>query len=153
MDKLSLVAFLVVFVGLVVLVASSRATLRRLGGLAVTLGLAAAAQWQMLGGAFLEGGLLYAAAAGSFLLWLRFNRIDLPAFVAGGRWSRWQESVAFTAVFGVTVLLRLWRFGNFPYGIEQDEGTWTWEIAHQFFSDLRPPGTTYHFTSFPVGFF
>jgi hypothetical protein len=153
MDKLSLVAFLVVFVGLVLLVASSRAGLRRLGGLAVTLGLAGAAQWQMLDGAFLEGGLLYTAAVGSLLLWLRFNRIDLNAFVVGGQWSRWQEATAMSAVFGVTALLRLWRVGNVPYGIEQDEGAWTWEIGHQFFSDLRPLGTTYHFSGYPVGFY
>lgn len=153
MDKLSLVAFFVVFVGLTLVLASSRADLRRLGGIAVTLGLAGAAQWQMLDGAFLQGGLLYTAAVGSLLLWARFSRVDLAALAVGDGWNRWQEGIGLAAVLGVTVLLRLWRFGNVPYGIEQDEGAWTWEIGHQFFSDLRPAGTTYHFTSFPVGFF
>jgi hypothetical protein len=152
MDKLSLVAFLVVFVGLLTLVASSRAALRRLGGLAVTLGLAGAAQWQMLDGRFLQGGLLYTAAAGSLLLCMRLSRTDFAALVAWERWSIWQEGAALAAVLGVATLLRLWRFGNVPYGIEQDEGLWTWEIAHQFFSHLRPGFTEYHFTSFPVGF-
>ena len=153
MDKVSLVAFFVVFVGAVLVLAGTRSELRRLGGLAIILGLAGAAQWRMLGGDFVFGGLLYAAAAAALLLWTRLRDIDLATLVSGGRWTKWQEATALAAVLGVTVVLRVWRFGDVPYGIEQDEGLWAWETSHQFFSDLRPRSTTFHFESFPVGFF
>ena len=152
-DKISLIGFFVVFVGLALALARSRPVLRKLVAPVAALGLAGGGQWLMLGGRFVEGGLLYAAAVIVLVAWIRVERLDVRALVSGHEWTLRREAIAAAGVIGLTILLRAWRIGDIPFGIEQDEGLWTWEIAHQFFSDLRPVFTTFHYESFPVGFF
>ena len=153
MDKLSLIAYLLVFVGLGLGLILSGPAWRKLVALVAALGLAGGGQWFMLGGSFAEGGLLYAAAVVVLVAWIRVERLDVTALVSGHEWTRRQEVIAAAGVIGLTTLFRAWRIGDIPFGIEQDEALWTWEIAHQFFSDLRPVLTTFHYESFPAGFF
>ena len=153
MDELTLIAFFAVFVGLVLAMASSRPTMRRLGAIAAILATAGAAQWLMLEGLLVYGSFVYIAAAAALLLWVRIDKVDFSNLSSSDGWSRWQEAGVLISTIGIAAVFRLWRFGDVPYGIEQDEAQWTWEMGYKFFSDLEPGGTAFHFESFPVGFY